>query len=82
MVQRNDRSLDQEIMRDLTRTLLKVILVVLSVAGCTQSVTWIGEASQSHYKRKVAPAVYDRYKNQSTQQVVEEPQEDYYDEQF
>ena len=80
MVQRDNRSLDQEIMRDLTRTLLKVLLVVLSVAGCTQSVTWLGEASQSSYKRKVAPAVYDRYKNQSTQQVDEE--EDYYDERW
>ena len=80
MVQGDNRSLDQDIMRDLTRTFLKVILVVLSVAGCTQSVTWIGEASQSHYKRKVAPAVYDRYKNQPTQQVVEE--EDYYDERW
>ena len=82
MVQRNDRSLDKEIMRDLTRTLFKVILVVLSVAGCTQSVTWIGEASQSNYKRRVAPAVYDRYNTQPAQQVVEETQEDYYDEQF
>lgn len=82
MVQRDNRSLDQEIMRDLTRTLLKVLLVVLSVAGCTQSVTWIGEATQSNYSYRRAPAVYDRYDSKPATQVVEEPQEDYYDEQF
>ena len=82
MVQRNNRYLDNNLLRDFTRFILKVALVVLSVAGCTQSVTWLGETTQSSYSYRRAPAVYDRYNRKPATQVVEEIQEDYYDEQF
>ena len=82
MVQRNNRYLDDNLLRDFTRFILKVALVILSVAGCTQGVTWLGEATQSSYSYRRAPAVYDRYNSKPPTQVVEEPQEDNYDEQF
>ena len=82
MVQRNDRYIDNNLLRDFTRNILKIALVILSVAGCTQGITWLGEVTQSNYSYRRAPAVYDRYNNKPATKVVEEPQEDYYDEQF
>ena len=82
MVQRNDRYIDDNLLRDFTRFILKIALVILSVAGCTQGVTWLGETTQSSYNNRRVPAVYDRYNSKPPTQVVEEPQEDYYDEQF
>ena len=71
MVQRNDRGLDIDIMRELTRTLFKFILVALAVAGCTQSVTWLGEVAPPYthqrynpnYKTQKAEPVYQEYNN-------------------
>jgi len=51
-------------------------LVILSVAGCTQSVTWLGEVTQTTHSYRRAPAVYDKYNSNTAAQ----PQEDYYDE--
>lgn len=78
MVQRNDRYIDDNLLRDFTRLILKIALVFLSVAGCTKSVTWLGEATQTTHSYRRAPAVYDRYNSNTEAQ----PQEDCYDEQF
>jgi hypothetical protein len=56
MVQGDYRN--ESITRDLTRTFLKTALFILTLVGCTQSVTWLGEVSGSAHRR--APATYYR----------------------
>jgi hypothetical protein len=51
-------------MRDLTRAFFKTALFILSLAGCTQSVTWLGKMTESTNRK--APATY-RYNVRSVE---------------
>lgn len=72
MVQGDYRN--ESITRDLTRTFLKTALFILTLVGCTQSVTWLGEVSGSAHRR--APATYYR---DATVEDIEEVTGDPYD---
>ena len=45
--------------RGFLRVFFKIALIILSIAGCTQSVTWIGEVTETKYDRR-APSTYGR----------------------